>query len=1488
MVLSLVMLPAGAAEASDSGAAWDGSADFSWYNTEDTTFTITTPAQWAGLAWIVGGNFSIIEAQNVPYTGEIPSASDTFAGKTILLGADLNMGGVQSGDTWSGPMTMPIGGNYYYNDVIANGKVNSINRSYFSGSFDGQGHKIYNVYMRYTSKDGAVGEVETFVGLFGFINGSTAASPSVIQNVWLEGWIYGKKAVGGIIGCAYSPIVVDSCVNAATVYGDYAVSTNGTCGNGGIVGVCSKAGSVTITNCLNLGAVQGTATYRGGIVGFQSNATIANCLSVGQVTGLENPLYTASGTGAQTPGASIAGANSSSSASFTGISNCYYLGAYSVTGTRGADCSAYITTCTPVDDMEGTAVAAGLNEANGHAWAFDEGLADYPVPAVFVQGAVEEGTPVGITVTGPAKTTYVVGQQLDTAGLTVVVNYSDGSTKATTDYTVESVTLDTVGERTVTVICGEFTGTFTVTVEAKALTGLTVSGPAKTSYTVGDAVDLTGLVVTASYSDGTSRVLDAGEYTVPAAYRDGAELTRAQTIDVAISYTYEGVTKSASMRLTIQEQPTLQQDEDGYYLIGTADEFEMFAKQVAAGDTTADAKVTADFTLEPGFTRIGAGYYYKGTFDGQGHTITLHGTGYGLFTATYAATIRNVVTAGVVGSGDTGTVGALINAEKGQTVIDNCVNKAAVTGGSSGYVGGLVGSLGSDAVLTNCVNEGAVTGVFARGAGGLAGNVSTRRSTDGDHTPALDRCVNRGAVTMQSVYSSSYSYTLGLGGLVGVGSCVVITNCYNVGALSSPVESDLLYVGGILGRDVGNSQSDSKLIQNCYNAGTIAYSIYSTGAILGSEIAEADEVVNCYFLAGTAKVGVGGYWADVTTSLTQEEMQDASFVQKLNLGQRAYAADASGANGGYPVLATGDFQLAEIVYEGSPVTSYVVGTPVALGDLTVYAVYSDGARVQMTDYTVEPGDSVAADTAALTVSGSYGGQTFSFTFPVTLLAVPATDENGTYLLSSAAELDWFAYQVNQGSNTLNAKLTADIDASQCGNLPIGSAVLNNKGYAGTFDGQGHTVTVNLVRPYEDYVGLFRGASDGAVIRNVTVNGSVTGQWCVAGLVAHADGEVTIENCVNNASVTATGLNYGNAAGIVGSASSGDNTYITGCVNNGAITAAGYLGGIVGFSATTFLTDCYNTGAIHCTQTGYSGRFGVGGLVGIQSQYQGATSTITNCYNTGKVTIDNTDAAPDGTTGCDGDQAGAYYNTGNWSVISFGGSTVNNGTAPGVGALLGRLAQGAVVNVTNSYFTEGLAVADLDGNGTVNTTAVSCVTPDQLRDMASTLGKAYKAGNAATNDGYPVLAWQTLDPLSAVNVTVDNRSDAGVNSPEGGWTAGENSFTVNSSQACVVVVKGEDGYQALSAEKTSQENSYQFTTQLDEGGEIAVVVKGDADVDGALTQEDAQSTLNAGNGVGDGLSDLGQLAGDLDGDGQLSAAEARQILAASQGWIELGW
>ena len=102
---------------------------------------------------------------------------------------------------------------------------------------------------------------------------------------------------------------------------------------------------------------------------------------------------------------------------------------------------------------------------------------------------------------GPTKTEYEIGDELDLAGLVVTAHYSDGSTKVleAKDYTVSKFDSSTAGEKTITVTYQGKTAAFKVTVKETekpvvTLESITISGPTKTEYKIGEELDLTGLV----------------------------------------------------------------------------------------------------------------------------------------------------------------------------------------------------------------------------------------------------------------------------------------------------------------------------------------------------------------------------------------------------------------------------------------------------------------------------------------------------------------------------------------------------------------------------------------------------------------------------------------------------------------------------------------------------------------------------------------------------------------------------------------------------------------------------------------------------------------------------------------------------------------------------------------------------------------------------------------------------------------------------------
>ena len=132
----------------------------------------------------------------------------------------------------------------------------------------------------------------------------------------------------------------------------------------------------------------------------------------------------------------------------------------------------------------------------------------------------------------PVKTVYPQNGVFSTQGMQVRAKYNDGSEEILDDddYTVKFAgktfkdgdILPKAGVYTATVErksekgCekGKAVDRFKIEVSAKTVTKLDVVPPAKTKYYIGDELDLAGMLVTAHYSDGTSEILEKGEYKV--------------------------------------------------------------------------------------------------------------------------------------------------------------------------------------------------------------------------------------------------------------------------------------------------------------------------------------------------------------------------------------------------------------------------------------------------------------------------------------------------------------------------------------------------------------------------------------------------------------------------------------------------------------------------------------------------------------------------------------------------------------------------------------------------------------------------------------------------------------------------------------------------------------------------------------------------------------------------------------------------------------
>ncbi len=160
----------------------------------------------------------------------------------------------------------------------------------------------------------------------------------------------------------------------------------------------------------------------------------------------------------------------------------------------------------------------------------------------------------GIEITTlPSKTTYVLGEELDTTDMVVSIVYNNGKKVATNEYTVSELE-NTVGYQNITVTYLVFSETFSVNVieKPRTMVGIMVlNQPEKQTFYVGEKLDVTGMVVAAIYDNGDIESIEGYEVG------ELKDTVGKQTINV----NYNGFVTAFS--ITVEDKKILVGDVDG-------------------------------------------------------------------------------------------------------------------------------------------------------------------------------------------------------------------------------------------------------------------------------------------------------------------------------------------------------------------------------------------------------------------------------------------------------------------------------------------------------------------------------------------------------------------------------------------------------------------------------------------------------------------------------------------------------------------------------------------------------------------------------------------------------------------------------------------------------------------------------------------------------------------------------------------------------------
>ena len=327
----------------------------------------------------------------------------------------------------------------------------------------------------------------------------------------------------------------------------------------------------------------------------------------------------------------------------------------------------------------------------------------------------------------------------------------------------------------------------------------------------------------------------------------------------------------------------------------------------------------------------------------------------------------------------------------------------------------------------------------------------------------------------------------------------------------------------------------------------------------------------------------------------------------------------------------GQYDSGELTPGSSATTPYTISNQKEWNDFA-YSVYTG------TDYTDKYVKLLTNDIVINTGnngSGMHEGTKGSHNFG-SVQAIPSAGQNAPLIDANGNAVD---------RNNIGYNFAGDI--SHDGNV-------NN--FRGTFDGNGHYITINYVSGGYYRVSAFPNAAN-ATFKNLTIKGKIqaasqmtgangianSAAYDVAGFVGKPFGTLKFYNCTNEADI----IGLRNVAGLVGYNSGGQSITFEACVNTGDITSlqgsytlGGYnnskynyddnldgtgvgitnigytfgTGGIIGaYTGTIQIESCRNAGTI-------IGGHNVGGIIGLHEGTSSSVSTLTinNCANSGEI------------------------------------------------------------------------------------------------------------------------------------------------------------------------------------------------------------------------------------------------------------------------------
>ena len=529
-------------------------------------------------------------------------------------------------------------------------------------------------------------------------------------------------------------------------------------------------------------------------------------------------------------------------------------------------------------------------------------------------------------------------------------------------------------------------------------------------------------------------------------------------------------------------------------IIASKADWGKFCDRVVRGETTLNAKMTADVDLGEDTWQVGATRNYSGTFDGQNHVLTVNwdagsANDVAPFGRVKGSTIKNLCTEGSIRSSGY-YLGGLIDESYGENTVTGCVSNVNLTSSTVSSwcgTGGLISYISTDGRVTisDCLVTGDINATTDEGKKGMGGFVYANNGTC-----TMNNCLYAGTNNGNSNASRNGTFTTN----TSTSATLTLNNCHYLNPC-----------GKLQGEQATKAQLESGYMAHLLQ-GMREETVW--GQVLGT---------------------------DTIPQLTAEAAKQVYEV-KFTLNGKVKAMRYAN-RGGHVSLPTVQEFLGE-----------------AYNPANTYKLIFDGD--------------------------------FSASTPVNSDRTVAVVVAESYEIATKADWQAFCNRVNDGQTAINAKLMNDVDLSE--KITMAGTIRN---YNGTFDGQGHTLTLNW-NSQSGEVALFKFVNN-ATIKNLRVNGKIKSDGrTLSALVCNAVGNVTLSGCVSEVDITSNYHGVCELAGMIAYVNDRAEVAITDCVVKGAFNSmAADKKGMAGFvylqTGYCTLTNCLYAGTNNATAGSYT-------------------------------------------------------------------------------------------------------------------------------------------------------------------------------------------------------------------------------------------------------------------------------------------------------------